>query len=256
MAPRKGRVRSSRDKGRRLAGVQGVLPKHGAGRPERPASVADLFTEDNKLKMVYEREDVYAWFQRRHAKGNSLIDDDGFYRKNDVEWKVPYGVRDALKQRLYPVQLVYKFPFFVTWVSPKTGNRLRKNFMSIPHAIAFVAEQAQFVDENATIVSKHGFYIPRKLMGKFPRIMHGKNHYWCPRCMQPQRFTRTGEIFYVQKKTWSREKERYEWPERKLAVIACVVCGITNRDAMFRRSNQPLEIRRIKKGVRRAKRRK
>lgn len=221
-----------------------------------PTSVEDFFTEAGKLKVEYEREDVYAWFQRRHAKGFSLIDDDGYYRKNGVEWKVPYGVRDALGKRLYPVQMVYKYPFFVTWISPKTGKRMRKNFMSIPHAIAFVAEQAQFVDANATIVSKHGIFIPRKLMGKFPRKMSdGKTHYWCPRCMQPRRFQRTGDTFHGLKKEWNSDKGRYEFKERTLALLTCVVCGLTNRDHKFRISNQPLEIRRIKKGVRKAKRR-
>lgn len=223
---------------------------------DRPSSIEDLFTEAGKLKAVYEREDVYAWFQRRHAKGTSLIDDDGYYRRNGHEWKVPYGVRDALKQKLYPMQMVYKYPFFVTWFSPTTGKRLRKNFMSIPHAIAFVTEQAQFVDEEATIVSKHGIFIPRKLMGKFPRVMaDGKNYYWCPRCMQPKRFRRTGDTFSTLKKEWNTERGRYDWMERNLAVLSCIVCGITNRDHKFRVSNQPLEIRRFKKGVRRAKKR-
>jgi hypothetical protein len=218
-------------------------------------SVGDLFEADGSLKAVFDREDVYAWFQRRHVKGNRLIDEDGWYRRNGSEWHVPYGVRVALHERLLWTQMVNKYPFFVTWVSPSTGKRLRKNFMSLPSAMVFVAEQAQYVDADAAIVCKNGFNIPRKLMGKFPRRMGKaqKLHYWCPRCMQPRRFRRTGEETHAMKKFPG--SYGYEWKLVKLAVVECVVCSITNRDAKFRRSNQPVELRRFKKGVTRARRR-
>jgi hypothetical protein len=228
------------------------------GQPTRkPASFEEFYDEKGRLKAMYETEAVYAWFQKRHAKGNLLIDPDGWYRRNGDEWKVPYGVRAALAAHLNLQQVVHKHPFFVTWVSPKTGKRLRKEFGSIANAMIFVAEQAQHVDPEASIVSKHGFYIPTPLMGKFPRHMgpQKKLHYWCPRCMQPRRFRRTGQVFEGSKKLWSSDREQYVWKNVKLAVLECVVCGITNRDGRFRASNQPVEKRRFKRGVRRAKKR-
>jgi hypothetical protein len=225
------------------------------GAQSVPRTVDDLFDSAGKLRMEYDREDVYAWFQRRHQKGLRRIDEKGYYHSGEHRWRVPYGIRIALDERLLWTQMVNKYPFFVTWVSPKTSKRLRKNFMSMVHAIQFVTEQAQYVDPEASVVSKHGFYIPRKLMGKFPRRMGpaDKLHYWCPRCMQPRRFRKTGEQTTVMKK-FLDDKGDPEWKVVKLSVIICVVCGISNRDAKFRASNQPLEVRRFKRGVTRARR--
>jgi hypothetical protein len=220
-----------------------------------PRTVDDLFDSAGKLRMEYDREDVYAWFQRRQQKGLRRIDEKGYYHSGEHRWRVPYGIRIALGERLLWTQMVNKYPFFVTWVSPKTGKRFRRNCMSMVHAIQFVTEQAQYVDPEASVVSKHGFYIPRKLMGKFPRRMGpaDKLHYWCPRCMQPRRFRKTGEQTTVMKK-FLDDKGDPEWKVVKLSVIDCVVCGISNRDAKFRASNQPLEVRRFKRGVTRARR--
>jgi hypothetical protein len=223
----------------------------------RPTSVEDLFT-GTRLKAIYMTDDVYAWFQKRHKKVRPLIDEAGVFhtRDGEHEWKVPYGLRIAIKEPLKYTQMVNKYPYYVTWVSPKSGKRLLKYFMSIPHAIEFIASKAQYVDEDVCVVSRHGYYIPRKLMGKFPRKMGPKKltHYWCPRCMQPRRFRRVeGETFYAMKKEWSNEKSKYVWKDRELALLRCEVCGITNRDTKFRASNQPLEVRKIKERVRRIK---
>lgn len=245
---------------KKRARTTGVLPVRSAARAARPSNVEDFFGEGstgNLLRGCFTGDpEVYAWFQKRHSKGLKFLDKDGYYERNDHRWKVPYGVRDALHQPLMAVQITTKYPFFVTWVSPKTGKRLRKLFMSLPHAIVFVAERAQYVDEDAAIVARHGFDIPTKLRGKFPRKMDGRMHYWCPRCMSPRRFRKTDSVFFADKKFWNEEKGHYEWKNVKLAVVECTVCGITNRDYKFRRSNQPFEKRKIKKGVRRVKRRK
>lgn len=204
----------------------------------------------------YQVEELYAWFQKRHEKCNLLVDEDGYYRRNGHEWRVPYGVRSVFKERLVWGMMVNKHPYFVTWVSPKTGKRLKKFFGSLPQCIIFVAEKAQYVDPEAAIVCRIGFDIPVKLRGKFPRKMAGRTHYWCPRCMAPRIMKRTGDTFRAMKKVWSTEKLRYEFRDRELALLACSVCGATNRDSRFRRCNQPWEVRKFKKGVRRAKRRK
>jgi hypothetical protein len=221
--------------------------------------VADLF-EGTKLKREFMSDPVYAWFEKRHKKVRPLISKEGVYTTRDGkhQWKVPYGLRIALMEPLKYTQVVNKYPFYVTWVSPRTGKRLLKYFESIPHAIDFIASKAQYVDANATVVSRHGYYIPRKLMGRFPRGMGkpARVHYWCPRCMAPRRFRRVeGESFFTMKKEWSNEKMKYVWKDRELALMTCGVCGISNRDPKFRASNQPLEIRKVKPRVRRIKKR-
>lgn len=240
-------------------GVQAVRGSDGATKPlKRPSSFEDLFgggIGGNLLHPDYDRTEVYAWFQKRHLKGRHLIDDDGFYRHGDHEWKVPYGVRVALNTSLVYAQIVVKYPFYATWVSPKTGNRLKKNFTSLVTAIHFCATKAQYVDPNCAVAAKvAGYDIPPKLRGKLPTKMRGgKMHYWCPYCMDARRFRRAEGEFYALKKFWNNEKERWDWKEVKLAIIRCTYCGVSNQDQKFRRSNQPYEVRKIKKGVRRVR---
>jgi len=222
-------------------------------------TLEDLFgagTTGNLLRGEYHRHDVYRWFQKQHAKANKLIEDDGWYARNGHEWEVPWGVRQSLTQRLTHAQIAAKYPFYVTWISPKTGKRLKKFMMSLPHAIVFVAEKAQYADPEACIVVRHGFYIPRRLMGKFPRRMRdGHLYYWCPCCMQPRRFKRTGDVIWAPRKEWNEKKHRYEFTDRKLAELRCPFCGITNKFHMFRASNQPVEVRRLKPTARRVRKR-
>lgn len=227
----------------------------------KPRTVADLYTEGEngeRLDGKYtERTDIHELIQRRHLSGMSRINEDGYYESDEHLWKVPYGVRQALRTRLYWTQIASKYPYYTTWTSPRTGVRLRKKHMSLVHAIHFIATRAQYVDPHASIIARHGFYIPTKLMGKFPRKMGDppRTHYWCPRCMEPRRFRRTGQTFFQMKKFWNEEKGRYDWKNVELALMECTVCTISNRDAKFRASNQPVEKRRFKRGVRRARRR-
>ncbi len=258
VASGKGRRKGAGGKSPDPTRVRGLLRGDGIQtRLKRPSSIEDLYGGGyggNLLLGEYGRGEVYAWLQKRHSKGRNFLDDRGNFNVNGHSWHVPYGVRMALQSPLSHSQLVNRYPFYVTWVSPKTGKRLKKYFMSMAHAIAFIAEKAQYVDSDASIVARHGIDIPPKLRGKLPRKKDGKMFYWCPCCMTERRFRRTGEEFFAMRKEWNDTKARYEMKDRKLALLACTVCGITNRDHKWRRSNQPWETRKIKKGVRRVKR--
>jgi hypothetical protein len=142
----------------------------------------------------------------------------------------------------------------VTWQSPspdKPTRRVRKRFETLASCIVFVTTRAQYVDSDAWIISRQGYDIPAPLRGKLP---HKKLGYWCPCCMTARKFYPTVpmQVFHAQKKVWSTERNRYIYTTRKLRLLRCRVCGITNRDAKFRRSNQPWEVRRFKRGARRA----
>jgi hypothetical protein len=253
--------------------------KAGKKKQELPPRVDDLYGggySGDWLQGKYHTELVYAWFQKRHEKGLKFIDEDGYYRRADQngrthEWKVPLGVRVMLHTRLLPTQVSAKYPFKVTWRSSKTGQRFYKKMQSLPHAIIFVAEKAQYVDPHATIINRIGMDIPPQLRNKLPPPWK-----WCPCCMKPRKFKRqyesTGDpkTFHASVKVWHSvfKKKRvgkkvvmadvgyYQSVERKLALMACPVCGLTNRDDKFRRSNQPWERKKIKQGKTRLKRRK
>lgn len=267
MASGTNRIRGRKSKKNRAgeSDVQAVSRSDGRTKRQvlrRPANVEDLYgggETGNLIHPDFDREDVYAWFQRRHAKGLALIDEDGFYRRDEHEWKVPYGVREALKVRLVYNQMAVKYPFYVTWLSPKTGKRHKKFVGSIAAGIMLIATRIQYVDPEACIVSRTVPYnIPAKLRGKFPRKMGGKHVYWCPACMAPRTFKRVKPLteFLASRKVWSDKDDRYIWVDRKLALLQCTFCGTTNRDTKFRSCNQPYETRHIKPGVRRIKKHK
>jgi hypothetical protein len=195
---------------------------------------------------------VYQWFQNRHKKHNDMIDEAGIYHYGDHEWKVPYGVRVALHTPLIFSQLVHRYPWYVTWRSPKTGKRLKKFFPTLFHAIHFVATKAQYVDPQACVVSRHGYRIPTKLAGKIPTPWK-----WCPCCMTARKFYRTipERSFYATRKEWSDLAQRYVRKERKVWELHCRICGITNRNDKYRHSNQPWERTRLRTLKRRVKRR-
>lgn len=260
MAPRSSSSKGDRAKRRtKTTGVRAVLkPTHAP-----PSSVEDLFS-DNQLKGEFNTPAIYAWFQKRHSKGLNFLDDDGYYRRGDDEWKVPYGVRCALKQPLIWSQIANKYPFLVTWRSPKTGKRMFKRMMSLPHAIVFIATKAQYVDAHATVINRIGMDIPPAMRNKIPQPWK-----WCPRCMKPRKYKRLyhssgdPQTFYGPLKVWVEDRNKrgeligghYETKDVKLALMACPVCGSTNRDPKFRRSNQPWEKVKIKRGSTRMKRR-
>lgn len=258
---------ASRSNGRRSAkrsGASGSSVREMSRSIERPKSVEELF-EGNLLQGRFNTEPVYAWFQKRHKSTVKFIDEEGFYRRNGHEWKVPYGVRHCMKVPLVWSQVAQKYPFYVTWVSPKTGKRLRKKFTSLAHAIVFVAERAQYVDRHATIVNRLGIDIPPKLRGKIPKPWK-----WCPCCMKARKYKRVynakgeADTFFGPLKVWHIETnkrgqvlwEGWETRDVKLALMRCGVCELTNRNYKFRRSNQPWEKVKIKKGKTRVKRRK
>jgi hypothetical protein len=169
---------------------------------------------------------------------------------------VPYGVRVALHESLVYNQVAVKYPFYVAWRSPKTSLRHKKFVSCIPAGIHLIATRLQYVDSEAYIVSRTvGYNVPPKLRGKFPRRMNGKQVYWCPGCMTARSFRRVvpAQEFHAMKKFWNTEKLRYDWKDVPLALLRCTHCGTTNRDSKFRNSNQPYEVRKIKKGVRRVR---
>lgn len=225
-------------------------------RPKRRIdTVEDLYGGGESGNLLHARHNgdpkVYAWLENRHSKGCGIIQSrigaDGVYRNEDHEWKVPYGVLHVMRKRLIYGQVVNRYPWYVTWKSPKTGKRLKKYFNTLHQAILFVAERAQYVDKHSTIVSRSvGIEIPHNLVGKLPKPWK-----WCPYCMKPRKFYRVypASSFGL----LMRHPETWQEVIREIPVLRCKVCGITNRDVHYQRSNFWLVLRKIKPGVRRVK---
>ncbi len=220
---------------------------------KRPRTIEDLYGggEGGNLLRGYHATDprVYQWLMNRHSKGSQIIISrirGGVYQTDDHEWKVPLGVKVALRTPLTHPQIVNRYPWYVTWKSPKTGRRLRKYMATLYEAIQFTAERAQYVDRQATIVSRHGMVIPTALVGKLPKPWK-----WCPCCMKARKFYRV----YPEQSFETRLRDPDTWEEkiRPLPVLRCRICGITNRNDKYLRSNFWLVQRRIKPGARSVK---
>lgn len=190
--------------------------------------------------------------QKRHEPRG--VGPDNVYRTGDHEWHVPIGLVYYWHKPLRQHQMVVHEPWFVTW--HKNGKRYRKQFQSLPQAIHFVATRAQYTDPHASVVAKHPYDIIPALRGKLPRKHNGGTYYWCPCCVTAREFypVYPERTFWVLKKRFNETKGRYEWLDRRVRTLRCRVCACTNQNAAFRRSNQPWEKRRFKRGVRRAKR--
>jgi hypothetical protein len=208
-----------------------------------------------------ERRDIREAIQRRHEKGMSLINGEGYWEQDGRRWLVPFGVRAAFRETLTHGHLVNKYPFYVQWRHPdgNGGFKIKKrSCMSLGAAVSFITMHAQRADPEAFVVCKLGFYAPIRLLGKFPRRMaDGRLYYWCPRCMQPRRHhvASPPQSFYANKKYLNDETGRYVWKNVKLALIECSHCGANNRDHKFRASNQPVEKTKIKPRRTRVRRR-
>jgi hypothetical protein len=224
--------------------------------------VIDLYGEGvsgNLLQGRFGTPKIYAWFQNRHRRGITLLDDGDYVSKDGKHvWTVPPTVFACITEPLANSQMNNRLAWYVTWTSPRTGQRLKKYFMSPWVAMEFIATKAARVDPHTALVSRtRPYYIPARYRGKLPhKDSKNRTWYWCPLCMQPRRFkaARPEQYFYAQVKSWSEEKQRFIWKERKLRLLECQYCGCTNRESVFRRSNQPWEVRKFKRGARRARR--
>lgn len=211
-----------------------------------PSKVGEMYS-DGKLKSEYvEHRPAEAVLQRRHAKSANAVSDRP---------ELPIGLRQAFKLPLIWNQLVQEKPWAVRWIG-KDGEVKEKKFGTLGGAVSFWLEAKQ-LNKTATVVSRCRSYdIPPKLRGKLPKPWK-----WCPRCMTARKYKRVYDeygnphTFYAMVKYWDDEDQKYKWSERSLALTCCTICGNNNRDPVFRRSNQPWEVRKIKKGVRRVKRR-
>jgi hypothetical protein len=229
------------------------LPKLLTAKRPKPKTIDDLYGggDGGNLLGSYHANDprVYQWLSNRHSKGSGIIVSrirGGVYTTDDHEWKVPMGVKHALNLPLTHAQIVNRYPWYVTWRSPTTGKRLKKYFNTLYEAIQFVAERTQYVDKGSTIVNRHGMEIPHSLVGKLPRPWK-----WCPCCMKARKFYRVRPESSFE--FMMRDPDTWEEKIRTVPLLRCKVCGLTNRNHQYQRSNFWLVQRKVKPGVRRIK---
>jgi hypothetical protein len=165
------------------------------------------------------------------------------------------GIKQAARVPFSANQLSHRYPWAVLWMRRVDGKRKRykKLCTNLYQAVWFRNMIHERGIPNATVVSRaRSYHIPVELIGRLP-----KPWVWCPNCMKPRKYHRVGdETIFAQKKVKVVSKRgivSYEYRERRVALLQCPMCGCTNRNMVYRQSNQPFIKRKFKRGVTRAK---
>lgn len=200
----------------------------------------ELWDHRGLLKAAFVESDMDAPdgpLVRRHRKAviaAMKLGDDGY--------KVPRIVMIAYKAGDFIMcQVAQRYPWAVI---AKTDDKVYyKKCETMLRAVEVHKKWVKKVP-NATIISRvRGYDIPPELRGKMP-----PGWKWCPRCCKGRKFTvvSPAQHFYAERKEWDSSLGRYVWKERRLKLLECPMCGCTNRDAIFRRSNQPWETTKLR----------
>lgn len=135
------------------------------------------------------------------------------------------------------------------------GKRRRKKCNNLWEAVEYLRKVKKKYPSAGVVSLARSYSIPTELAIKRDRLP--KKFKWCPQCADFRVFRRVDPPvrFSAHVKVWRESKGKYEFTDRMLWLTECQLCGSTNRPQAFRNSNQPYEVRRIKKGVTRVKRR-
>lgn len=193
---------------------------------------------DGKLRSEFigtDMEDKLLKRQHRLAINASL----GLDCPRNLEW--------ILEQEFVVSQVAYEKPWAVIWLSD--GERKRKRFNSLWSAIEFW-NKAKRLNTTASIVSlSRGYELPASMRFKKDKLK--KKWKWCPHCVTFRVFKRVypEQKFFANIKYETVDKKgnpTFEWAVRNVWLTECQLCGNTNRSAIFRRANQPYELRKVK----------
>jgi hypothetical protein len=133
------------------------------------------------------------------------------------------------------------------------GKRKRRRFNNLYEAIEWHKKIYPKYPSSGIVSLARAFDLPahwRLRKDKLPRRFK-----WCPHCGAFRVFRRVDppQRFCAIIKSWNPETQRWRWAERMVWLTECQLCGHTNRSPVFRRSNQPWELRKIKPRVTRVK---
>lgn len=166
-------------------------------------------------------------------------------------YTIPKNIAYILEHDMVWSQIVHEKPWAVYVLID--GKRRRKRFNNLWSAVQFHSEVTKKHPSAGIVSLAKAYELPAEWRLKRDKLP--AKWKWCPRCVTFRVFHRVDppQRFEAEVKKWSETKGRYIWTYRSLWLTECQLCGHTNRDPAFRRSNQPFELRRIKKGVHRVK---
>lgn len=209
----------------------------------RVSAAEEAFDGNGLLRSEFQMTDMEDKLEARQRRSAQLAADV------DGEYTPPLIVELVMHHDFVHAQFTHKYPWAVVWFDQRGGRQMKKH-ETLGGAVLF-HRRILPVRKTATVISRaRGYDVPYKYRGRLPGAWK-----WCPYCCKPRKYHRREpqEVFFAIVKVWSESKGRFEHKERKLAVMECPVCLRTNMDHIFRRSNQPWERKRLKKGAHKAR---
>lgn len=176
---------------------------------------------------------------------------DSLLQLGDNGYKVPKNVSTFAAQGFVWNQIAVEKPWAVYVLT--NGRRKRKRFNNLREAILFHKKIHEKYPASGIVSLCKGYELPQAWLTKKDKLP--KKFKWCPHCAAFRVFKRVEppEKIFAMVKVWSNEKNRYEYADRELWLTECQLCGHNSRSHVFRRANQPYEVRKVKPGVRRIK---
>lgn len=213
----------------------------------RVAGVADAYSE-GKLRAEFICTDLEEKLLNRQERMARQAVSATNLREG---YKVPSNVSHFIAAGITWNQIVHQKPWAV-YVLIK-GKRKRKRFNNLWEAVEYHSKITLRYPSAGIVSLCRAYELPREWRLKKAKLP--RRFKWCPHCATFRVFRRVEPTarFFAEIKRWNETKQKYEWTSRLIWVTECQLCGNTNRSDVFRRANQPFELRKIKPGVSRVK---
>ena len=212
------------------------------------SGVADVYS-NGSMRAEFRGTDLESKMRERQMKMARRAVSAGSKLREGYE--VPKNVKHFIDQGIVWNQIVHEKPWAVYVLI--NGRRKRKRFNNLWAAVEYHSKITIKYPSAGIVSLARAYELPAEW--RFKKEKLPRRFKWCPRCAAFRVYRRVEPVarFYAEIKRWSDTKNRYEWTSRLIWLTECQLCGHTNRDPVFRRANQPYELRRIKPGVQRVK---
>lgn len=221
----------------------------------RVKRVADAY-ENGRLRTVLLGTDVEEMLMKRQRR---LAIDAALF--SDNHYTAPRNVGYMSQQGFVVVQVTREQPFGVVVLGPERPDGTRKRMIvrrnNLWDAIRAHRQLSKKYRRVYIVSLVRAYDIPGEWRFKKDRLP--KKFKWCPYCADFRIYHRVsppGRFFALKKVEVYNDKKReyeFQWKERKIWLTSCTVCGNTNRNQIYRRSNQPWELRQLNRTRRRVK---
>jgi hypothetical protein len=213
----------------------------------RVKTIGEVYDEKGWMRPEFIGTDMEAKLMARQQQ----LAVDALLGLSEDGYKIPTNVEVFNNQGYVLSQVSNKRPWAV--VVLVEGRRKRRLCNNLYEAVEYHRRIQKKYPASGIVSRARAYELPARWRLKLHKLP--KKFKWCPYCGAFRVYHRVypEQRFFAQVKKWSETKKRYDWIDRQLWLTECQLCGNTNRDSLFRRNNQPWEVRHIKQGVKKVK---